>query len=405
VPRVPLTDRFIAGVRPATTRQTYFDTKHRGLVLRVSPTGSKAWAFVYRVEGKPPQWLTLGSYPALTLADARKLALDGRRDVRVDRKDPAAERRAARAAAAAPPPAVAPVFAFADLARLYQTFAKGTKKTWRDDVRKVEKYLLPAWGTLPLRDITRTHVHELLDRLAAGGMTIGVNRVQALISRMFTVALDRELVNAHPVARMIKRFEEQPGERVLSNAELRALWAGLDAQPGGAADAVRLRLLLGQRGEEIASMTWAELDLESRVWEIPGRRTKNSRPHVVPLPPTAHAVLERRQRGTATGEVRVFPDLTLQSDAHRALAAIHRGAYEWKDLRRTVATRLAAVGFDETTIGRVLNHARHTVTGRHYNQHGYFVEKQRALEAWDRELQRILRNEAKTGAAVVPIRG
>jgi hypothetical protein len=65
-------------------------------------------------------------------------------------------------------------------------------------------------------------VAALLDRLAAGGMTVGVNRLQALVSRMFTVALDRGYVDAHPAARMLKRFAEAPRERVLSDDKLRA---------------------------------------------------------------------------------------------------------------------------------------------------------------------------------------
>jgi integrase len=137
--------------------------------------------------------------------------------------------------------------------------------------------------------------------------------------------------------------------------------------------------------------------------EMPGRRTKNGRPHAVPLATTAHAILEHRRGEVPQGEQRVFPGLTLNRDDHRALRALHDGAYGWTDLRRTVATRLASLGFDETTIGRVLNHARYTVTAKHYNKHLYLDEKRRALEAWDRELQRILRHEPKVGADVVSI--
>ena len=105
-----------------------------------------------------------------------------------------------------------PVLTFADLTKLYETFAKGRKKSWRDDVGKTNKYLTPRWGSMPLRDITRAHVYELLDGLVANGMKVGVNRVQAVISRLFTVALDRSLVDAHPAARMIKRFQERPSD-------------------------------------------------------------------------------------------------------------------------------------------------------------------------------------------------
>ena len=81
---------------------------------------------------------------------------------------------------------------------------------------------------MPLRAITRAHVHELLDSLVAKGLTTDVNRVQAVVSRLFTVALDRSLVDAHPAARMVNRFQEQPCDRVFSDDEVRPLWAGLD---------------------------------------------------------------------------------------------------------------------------------------------------------------------------------
>jgi integrase len=116
--------------------------------------------------------------------------------------------------------------------RLYETLAKGRKKTWRDDIAMARRHLLPVWGPMPLRAIMRAHVHELLDTLVAKGLTTGVNRVQAVISRLFTDTLDRSLVDAHPAARMIKRFKEQPSERVLTDDELRALWTTLDAHLG-----------------------------------------------------------------------------------------------------------------------------------------------------------------------------
>jgi len=262
---------------------------------------------------------------------------------------------------------------------------------------KIDKYLRPPWGSLPLRAVTRVQVHELLDTLVAVGMTVGVNRVQALISRLFTVAVDRSLLESHPAARMEKRFKEKPSERVLTDDELRALWAGLDAHPGRAADALRLRLLTGQRGEEVVGMLWSEVDLAARVWQLSPDRTKNGRAHAVPLSASAMTLIRRAKAAREGDAIRVFPYLTLRSDDHRALAAIHGGTYEWKDLRRTVATRLAGLGFDETCIGRVLNHARVTVTGRHYNQHAY-------LDDWARALAGIVSNKRPQGAAVVRFR-
>src|SRR5581483_11655100 len=111
-------------------------------------------------------------------------------------------------------------------------------------------------------------------------------------------------------ARIIKRFKERPSDRVLTDAELRQLWAGLDAHSGQAADALRLRLLLGQRGAEVIGMRWAEIDFATKTWELPGIRTKNGRAHTVPLPRTAITLLKRVRGGVVDDEPRVFPELT-----------------------------------------------------------------------------------------------
>ena len=400
MPAVSLTDRFVASVR-SDTRENYFDTKATGLSLRVSPSGTKAWYFVYRTKGQPSRWLKLGTYPALSLVTARKAVLDHRKTLELDGVDPVAKQKAARQAEETPSPAV---FTFNDLAKLYLTFAKATKKTWRDDQQKISRYLIPAWGPKPLGEITRVHVHELLDTIVAQGMGAGVNRVQALVSRMFTVALDRSLIDAHPAARMIKRSKKHPRDRTLSADEIRTLWHGLDANPGPASDAVRLRLLLGQRSAEVSGMRWADVDLDSAAWVIPGELTKNGRLHAVALPPTALELLTRRRAVVPEDEPRVFPGLSMQSKDYRELAAIHSGRYEWKDLRRTMATGLAGLGCSEATIGRCLNHARYTVTAKHYNQHLYHGETRAALEAWDREIDRIIKKR-KVRNGVLPFRG
>ena len=393
-----LNDRFIAGLKPAQ-REAYFDKRVRGLVLRVSPA-VKTWYFTYR-NGGPTQWLKLGEYPALKLAGARDRVTKERGKL-VDGVDPVAERKQAPPA----PAPSAPVFTFADFVPVFVRFQKGRTKGWEHEEGRIKRHLLPAWGPLPLKSITRVHVTELLDTVQNSGLTGGTNRVQAAISRIFTVALNRGLIDAHPAARIIKRFKDQPRDRVLTDDELRALCAGLDAHPGAAGDAVRLRMLLGQRGAETAEMLWTELDLDRGIWTLPRLRTKTQlRAHVVALPPTALALLKQRRDATAADEPRVFPALTLRGNEHKALYDLHNGAYEWKDLRRTVGTRLAELGFDETTIGRVLNHARVTVTAKHYNQHAYVEEIRTALTAWDRELQRILANQPKQKANVLPMRG
>ena len=271
-----LTDRFVAGTR---TPGTIFDKKTRGLALRVGAR-KKTWCFTYR-NGGPTQWLKSASTLSLKLKGARMLVNEQRTSL--DKGIDLAEERRSLPVEPVPEPAA---FTFGNFVPAFIAFQKQKrKKTWQDDEVAIDRHLLAAWKDLPLNSITRRHVHERLDALTSQGMTVGVNRIQALISRIFTIALDREHVESNPAHRMIKRFGEQARDRVLTDDEIRNLWAGLDAHPGGASDALRLRLLLGQRGEETAGMLRDEVDLAAATWTLPGGRTKNKRLHTVALPP------------------------------------------------------------------------------------------------------------------------
>jgi integrase len=240
----------------------------------------------------------------------------------------------------------------------------------------------------------------VLDTIAATKPT-QANRVQALISKLWNFAIDRGHVTVNPCHRMAKRAPERARTTVLDDDAIRALWTALDAAPGDASDAIKLRLLTGQRGGEVHALAWADVDLDAAVWTIPAALAKNGRAHRVPLSPSALAIVRARQR--STDEANVFPGLYHQREDLRDLGAIHGGAYRWHDLRRVVVTRLAALGIGEDTIARVVNHAKRGITATVYNQHAYDAEKRVALETWDRELHRIIHNEPKAGADVVAI--
>ena len=416
MPKVLLTDRAVAGYAPRK-RTKYYDTKERGLVLRVGESGQKVFYFAYNREPKEI-WMRLQPHwPALSLADARAQAYalramveQGRDPVEEERRAVALAEEQARLDAEAAErrrQADAAALTFAGMADVYLAIAKGKKRTWREDELKLQRYLVPAWGPRPLADITRADVHQLLDQLAARGLTVGVNRIQALITRVFSVALDRGYVPAHPAMRIEKRFKERPRDVVLSDEQLRALWVALDDAEPTAADAIRVRLLTGQRGGEVAGMTWAEVDLSARTWTMGGTRTKNGDPHVVPLAATVGAVLTRRHAARHEHESAVFPGYSLHGHSHRGLAVVHGARYTWIDLRRTMTTRLAELGTPAEVLEALLNHRPTRVLGRHYNRAAYLPEKRAALDAWDREVQRIIdgRPRAAEAGAVLPFRG
>ena len=369
--RRPFMARSIGRIVPEAQPVDWFDATTPGLALRVSPGGARTWYAFYR-KGRTTRRVKLGSWPALALARARILARQTRVRVETDGADPAHERREAR-----------DVFTVGDLAKLYiEQHAKAHKTTWKDDQWRLDRYVLPAWKSRPVGEITRADVHALLDQITGDGKPIQANRVQALVSKLWNVAIDRGHVSVNPCYRMAKPAPERTRATVLDDDALRALWRALDAHPGDAADAVRLRLLTGQRGGEVHTITWADVDRAAGVWTVSAAQAKNGRANRVPLSAPAKAILETHWKQREADEPRVFPGLYHQRDDLRALAAIHSGAYRWHDLRRTVATRLAALGVAEETIARVLNHAPRGVTATVYNRHQYDAKKRLALDTW-----------------------
>jgi integrase len=181
-------------------------------------------------------------------------------------------------------------------------------------------------------------------------------------------------------------------DRVLSEDEIRAVWAACDAEPGIIADAFRLMLLTAQRRGEVLSMRWQ--DVEGGWWTIPAEVAKNGRSHRVPLSPQALAILERR-RGSANGPW-VFPSPTTdraienpQKAAERLRERSNVPDLRLHDFRRTAASTVGGVGISRLTVKKILNHAERDVTAI-YDRHSYDPEKRTALDAWGRRLEAVV---------------
>jgi integrase len=184
--------------------------------------------------------------------------------------------------------------------------------------------------------------------------------------------------------------QEASRDRVLALEELSLVWR--HAGEGDYSAIVRLLILTGQRREEVAAMTWAEVDLEGATWRIASERTKNARPHEVPLSQPALDILSARAR--VDGRALVFGSRGPFSGWSKAKAALDarisasRGQAPtlWRlhDIRRTVATRLADLGIQPHVIEAVLNHISGHKAGVAgvYNRAAYATEKRAALDLW-----------------------
>ena len=200
-----LTELLVRRLRPELTAFNVWDIKERGLVLRVQPSGHRAFKFVYSHRSSA-RWYHIG---AIHLADARRIAAKLRLAV-AEGKDPLAERKAQRASGT-----------FKELADLYlEQHAKKKNKSWPQARALVERHLLPKWGRLDAKAIGRADVRHLIGSIAA---PVLANQVLASASAIFTWAVKQEIVAANP-CRGIERNDDPQPRAVLSESELPRFW-------------------------------------------------------------------------------------------------------------------------------------------------------------------------------------
>src|SRR2546422_2540263 len=203
------------------------------------------------------------------------------------------------------------------------------------------------------------------------------------------------MVEVTPAAKIRRPTDEHSRERVLKDAELKALWEATEPEDRETRALVRLLLLTGQRTGETKAMRWADVDQEEALWTIPATVSKNGKEHAVPLSPAVTAILADL-RAHATGAPWVFPSDS--GSGHRASIqkAIRRlrkasGGTDWTphDARRTAATAMGDLGVARETIRRVLNHQERDVTAT-YERSKHLREMRQALEALARRLHAIV---------------
>ena len=420
-----LTDAFIRSLeKPTAGRIEIADLRCVGLTLRVTRNAAKSWSLRFRdPRSGNVSRATIGNYPDVTLEKARDKAFALRREI-AGGVNPVEKKRRDRDEASAR--------TFEALAERYMAeHARRHKRTAEADLRNLNLHVLPLWRKRPFDGIGRSDVIALCEGIVAKGSPIQANRVQALLSKIFSFALDTELVTANPCARLRKRSKETTATRVLSDGELRLFWRRIGDPPNSKriGQALRLVLLTGVRVTELTGAELKEFErldkAEMATWTIPASRAKNGKAHVVPLSDLAQSIVaDLVQRAAATGQKNVphrflfaSPnDLKRPIDGHALSVAMirfgnalsapavsssletdeARAIETWTsdrpsahDLRRTLATRLAGSGVPAEDISACLNHTRTTVTARHYDLYDRAREKRLALESWAEQIARI----------------
>lgn len=386
-----LTPKSVEAERPTRQRREIPDAGAAGLYLVVQPTGGKSWAARYRFDGKPIK-LALGKYPIMSLAEARSEVADVK--AKVERGiDPAAERRAEKAAEV--PNFVTVLAAFED----YKKKKLATMKSGAVTGRELQRHFVSVWSDRDIAGITRRDIIERRDDIGEDGLITTANNTTAYLSAFLTWCLDRELVPANNALRIKKKPGEKTRDRVLSDDELRRFMKACQEVRDPWGDLGMVLLLTGQRLNEIACMS--TLEVVGKMLELPSDRTKNGRPHDVPLSDAVIEVLGRRPCVPVPkkkhGYYFTTNDIAPVSGFSKARLAIHEKMGEdvphwtFHDLRRTLATRMEGMGVPISVTEAILNHVSGSKSGivGIYQRHQYAVEKREALDAWAEELARI----------------
>ena len=384
MPKLKFTARGIAAIKPPKAGQVdYWDASIPGFVLRITYAGRKTWCVVYRHESRKRR-LTLGTYPSLSLADARERAKDALQQS-AHGNDPAADKQAKRKAET-----------LGELAAEYiEKHAKKNKRSWRTDELAFKRDILPRWQHRKAASITRKEVVRLLDDIVERGAPIQANRVLEILRKAYNWAISRDIVIYNPCIGIERPVKERARDRVLTDDEIKAVWAALADEDPVVAAAYKLRLLTAQRGQEVETMRIEDIDRESGWWTIPAERSKNERSHRVPLSAQTVKVLDELLAGDDRREGWVFytalrdGPMTMLWRTKRNIAERAGVSFVPHDLRRSAASKMTGMGIPRLTVSKLLNHAEAGIT-KVYDRHSYDPEKRQALEAWGARLMEIV---------------
>ncbi len=388
VAKTALTDLAIRTATPEPGRQyNLWDDRVAGFGLRISPGGTKTFFLQYRYK-RHERTASLGKYPTLTLAQARDRAqvILGQVKQGVDPKysDPVLSRK--------------PTFGsvLEDFIEKYVK-VKNKPSTQREHERLLRKEFLPRWQHREITDIKKLDVLAILDDILVNSGPGAANHAYANINKLFNWALQRDIIPYSPCHGLSKPADTKECDNVLSHQELAGVWhASLSiGYPFGSI--AQLLMLTGQRRSEVTQMRWQDIDFDETYWLIPREFTKNNRPHLVPLVPTALELLAHVPR---INEIYLFPSRRTPtrcfsgfSKSKSRLDALAKvDGWTLHDLRRTVSTNMARLGVLQEFIDRTLNQitGSSTKVSRVYNRYDYLNEKTDALTRWTNYLFQVI---------------
>jgi len=375
------------------------DSEIKGFVVRRLESGAASYGFRYRDRATGKQrWIGLGLHGAITAEEARGLAKKRAGEV-ADSRDPVAEQEESRAAAK-----VAKLAATNTVDAILDKFELRYSSKLRsgDQIKRAFKvYVRPRIGTKSVYDLKRRDIVEMLDAIEDDHGPVMADRVLAHVRKAFNWWMVQDEDFKSPIVRGMARTKpgERKRKRILSDDEIREVWAALDHidAPACYPGYVRTLLLTMTRRNEVSDMHSAELDGD--LWVIPASRYKNKQDHVIPLTADALAIIPKGKGFvfSTKGGKKAFSGFSkakseLDGYIARARKAAGKPAMQrWTlhDLRRTGRTLMSRAGIADDHAERAMGHVIGGVRGT-YDRYEYLEEKRKAFEALAKSIALIL---------------
>jgi len=396
MPRIKLTKSAIDAIPTPAADVVYWDAACPGFGVKVTPKGRKVFVVLYRTGGAGSKLrkYTIGPYGRVTLHQAR-VAAQKVFAARLAGRDLAGEKQAARRRLV--------VDRVDDLLETYVAQHLAQNKSGGEIGRLLRRELGPSWGGRSIHDITKRDVVEVIWAVEQRGAPGAANKTLKSIKTFLRWCVGRAILDSSPAEGIPMPTKVVTRDKVLTDQELAQVILAARKMGGPYGGIVELLALTGQRREEVAQMTWDELDLGQHIWTLPKSRTKNGKQHVVHLSAQALAVLNRvPKKGPFVFSIlgrRPFHDFSKAKRMLDQLSAVSH--WRLHDLRRTCVSGMARLGVAPHVADKILNHQTGTISGvaAVYQRHEFLAERRAALDLWGAHVAAIV--ERRMGGKIV----
>lgn len=383
----PLTNAEVSHAKPKD--KVYKLSDGKGLQLRIRPNGNKSWLLDYiKPYTKKRSSIGLGSFPEVSLAEARKLRDTAREQLAkgIDPKEHKDNHKRQMQEQ------YASTFKHVALNWLELKKTEIKPDTAKDLLRSLELHIFPSLGNYPISKVTAPIAIDILKPIVAKGTLETVKRLTQRLNEIMTFAVNTGLIHANPLSG-IKAAFQKPVKKNMPTLPPDELPQFLETLQYASIKLVTRCLIEWQlhtmvRPSEAAGARWAEIDLKEKTWTIPAERTKKEREFTIPLTDEALTILERVFPISGQREY-VFPadrDPKKHVNEQTANAAIKRMGYKGKlvahGLRSIASTTLNERGFDADVIEAALSHVDKNEVRRAYNRAEYFERRKVLMASW-----------------------